>query len=97
MWLAIWWMTEAINISVTAMFPLALFPLLGIAGMHDAAAPYAHLLVFLFMGGVGVVQAAVIGPLGSRTGLCSDERSSSAASRPNEKKWRTVPHDSALF
>jgi sodium-dependent dicarboxylate transporter 2/3/5 len=49
--MAIWWMTEAIPISATALIPLAVFPLLGIASMADAAAPYANPVVFLFLGG----------------------------------------------
>ncbi len=50
-WMAVWWLTEAIDISATALLPLAAFPLLGIADMTTAAAPYAHELIFLFMGG----------------------------------------------
>lgn len=50
-WMAVWWLTEAVDISVTALLPLALFPLTGVADMEVAAAPYAHPLIFLFMGG----------------------------------------------
>ena len=50
-WMAIWWMTEAIPIYATALLPLALFPFLGIASGREAAAPYGHELIFLFMGG----------------------------------------------
>jgi len=50
-WMAVWWLTEAVDISVTALLPLVLFPLLGIAPIEDAARPYAHPLIFLFMGG----------------------------------------------
>jgi sodium-dependent dicarboxylate transporter 2/3/5 len=49
--MAIWWMTEAIPIPATALLPLALFPLLGVLDMANAAAPYANELIFLFMGG----------------------------------------------
>lgn len=49
--LAIWWMTEALPIPVTSLLPVVLFPLLGITSLRDAAAPYAHPLIFLFMGG----------------------------------------------
>lgn len=48
---AVWWMTEAIPLSATALVPLVAFPLLGILGMEQAAAPYAAPTVFLFMGG----------------------------------------------
>lgn len=50
-WMAVWWMTEAIPVYATALLPLALFPTLGIATIDAAAAPYAHELIFLFMGG----------------------------------------------
>ncbi len=49
--MAIWWMTEAVPIPVTALLPLVLFPLLGIEGIEGAAAPYAQPTIFLFMGG----------------------------------------------
>lgn len=50
-WMAIWWLTEAIDISATALLPIAVFPLLGVAQIRAAAAPYAHPLIFLFLGG----------------------------------------------
>ena len=61
--------TEALEIAVTALLPLALFPLLGIAEMRAAAAPYANPLIFLFMGGFipGPVDAAM--GLGRRVAL----------------------------
>jgi len=49
--MAVWWMTEAIEIPATALLPIALFPLLGVADIADAAAPYANPLIFLFLGG----------------------------------------------
>lgn len=45
------WVTEAIPIYATALFPLALLPLIGAAGIRDAAQPYADPIVFLFIGG----------------------------------------------
>jgi solute carrier family 13 (sodium-dependent dicarboxylate transporter), member 2/3/5 len=49
--MATWWMTEAIPISATALLPLVLFPLLGVETITATAAPYAHPMIFLFMGG----------------------------------------------
>jgi len=49
--MAVWWMTEAIPIPVTALAPIVLFPLLNIEDVKATAAPYAHPLIFLFMGG----------------------------------------------
>jgi len=50
-WMAIWWLTEAIPIYATALLPLAAFPLAGVAPVRETAAPYAHELIFLFLGG----------------------------------------------
>jgi sodium-dependent dicarboxylate transporter 2/3/5 len=50
-WMITWWITEAIPMPAVAIMPLLLFPLLGIAKISEAAAPYANEVVFLFMGG----------------------------------------------
>ena len=50
-WMATWWMTEAVDIEVTALLPIAIFPLLGIASIAKAAQPYASDVIYLFMGG----------------------------------------------
>lgn len=68
-WMAIWWLTEAVEISVTALLPLALFPLLGVAGMKAASAPYADPLIFLFMGGFLFALAIQRWGLGRRIAL----------------------------
>lgn len=49
--MAVWWMTEALPLPATSLLPLVLFPLLGVAEVKDAAAPYANPLIFLFLGG----------------------------------------------
>ena len=49
--MAIWWGTESIPLPVTALLPLALFPLMGIMSFQDAAASYASPSVYLFLGG----------------------------------------------
>lgn len=50
-WMAVWWLTEAIDLTATALLPLVALPLLGARSMAAAAAPYANDLIFLFMGG----------------------------------------------
>ena len=50
-WMALWWLTEAVDISVTALLPIALFPILGAASIKAATAPYANEYIFVFMGG----------------------------------------------
>lgn len=49
--MAILWMTEAVPLAATALLPLALFPILGVASIGEVAAPYANPLIFLFLGG----------------------------------------------
>ncbi len=49
--MAVWWLSEAIPLSATALLPLLLFPLAGIASIKSAAAPYANEVIFLFLGG----------------------------------------------
>ena len=55
--MAVWWMTEALPIPVTSLLPLLLLPLFGTATVQEAAAPYAHQLVFLFLGGFVIAMA----------------------------------------
>ncbi len=55
--MAIWWMTEALPISVTALVPLVAFPLLGIIGAKSIAPNYASNLVWLFFGGFSLAYA----------------------------------------
>ena len=50
-WMAGWWLTEAVDIEVTALLPIAAFPLLGISPLGKVLAPYAADVIFLFMGG----------------------------------------------
>lgn len=50
-WMAVWWMTEAIDLAATALLPIAILPLVGAASIRAAAAPYGSDLIFLFMGG----------------------------------------------
>ena len=50
-WMAVWWLTEAIDISATALLPIALLPTIGAATIGEATAPYADKLIFLFLGG----------------------------------------------
>ena len=50
-WIAIWWITEAISISATALLPIILFPLSGALSLNETTASYGHKYVFLFLGG----------------------------------------------
>jgi len=55
--MATWWATEAVPIAVTALLPIVVFPLLGIASIQDTVPPYANKVIFLFLGGFVVAYA----------------------------------------
>jgi sodium-dependent dicarboxylate transporter 2/3/5 len=57
LWIAIWWITEVLPISMTALLPLILFPLTGGMELADTTASYGHKLVFLTMGGFMIAIA----------------------------------------
>ena len=50
-WVAIWWITEAIPISVTALLPIVLFPLTGALDLGTTTASFGHKYIFLYLGG----------------------------------------------
>ncbi len=50
-WIAIWWITEAIPIAVTALLPIVLFPLSGGLDLSATSASFGHKYIFLYMGG----------------------------------------------
>ncbi|TFG79325.1 MAG: DASS family sodium-coupled anion symporter [Flavobacteriales bacterium] len=51
LWMIVWWISEAVSISVTALLPLFLFPLLKVMPIDDVGANYGSPIVFLFFGG----------------------------------------------
>jgi sodium-dependent dicarboxylate transporter 2/3/5 len=57
LWIAAWWMTEAVPLPVTSLLPIVLFPVLGVGSVVEVAAPYADPIVFLFLGGFLVALA----------------------------------------
>ncbi len=69
--MATWWVTEAIPIPATALLPLALFPLLGVADIGDAAAPFANPIIYLFLGGFLIARAMEATGLPRRIALSS--------------------------
>ena len=50
-WMAIWWIFEVTDIAVTALLPIALFPLTGAIDISTTTASYGHKYIFLYMGG----------------------------------------------
>jgi sodium-dependent dicarboxylate transporter 2/3/5 len=56
-WIAIWWVTEAIPISATALLPIVLFPLTGGLELESTVKAYSHPYIFLFIGGFTIAIA----------------------------------------
>jgi sodium-dependent dicarboxylate transporter 2/3/5 len=73
--MAVWWISEATSIYLTALVPLVLFPLLGIFGrglaenVRRALLPYFDGYIFLFLGGMTIAAAMQTWNLHSRTAL----------------------------
>lgn len=49
--MAIWWMTEALPLAVTALVPLILFPVTGVLSASKVSDSYINSVIFLFLGG----------------------------------------------
>lgn len=56
-WMTVWWLTGPIPLGATALLPLVLFPLLGVASPREAATPYANEFIFLFLAGFMLAAA----------------------------------------
>ena len=51
LWIATWWITEAIPIPVTSLLPLVLFPLTGGLDLKLTASSYGDKIIYFFMAG----------------------------------------------
>lgn len=56
-WVAFWWLTEAVDLGVTALLPFILLPLFGIARAEEVAMQYMDQIIFLFIGGFFIAYA----------------------------------------
>lgn len=57
LWCALWWMLEAAPHAITALLPLALFPLLGVLEARQVAEAYGNELILLLAGGFMLSRA----------------------------------------
>ncbi|QUL37941.1 DASS family sodium-coupled anion symporter [Erythrobacter sp. JK5] len=62
-WMAAWWMTEAIPLTATALLPFLILPLCGVMSAREAASAYYAPILFLLLGGAFIALAI------ERTGL----------------------------
>lgn len=51
LWVAVWWITEAVPIAITSLLPIVLFPLTGGLGLAETTASFGHRYIFLYIGG----------------------------------------------
>ncbi len=56
-WMAVWWMTEAVPLAATSLLPLVLLPLTGVLSTAAVAPAYANSVIFLFLGGFLIAAA----------------------------------------
>lgn len=62
-WMAAWWMTEALPLTVTALLPFVVLPLAGVSNAETVAGTYYSPILFLLLGGAFIALAI------ERTGL----------------------------
>ena len=62
-WMAAWWMTEAVPLTATALLPFIVLPLGGVMSGADTASAYYAPILFLLLGGAFLALAI------ERTGL----------------------------
>jgi sodium-dependent dicarboxylate transporter 2/3/5 len=51
LWVATWWITEAMPIAATSLLPIILFPLSGALPLDDTTTSFGHRYIFLYLGG----------------------------------------------
>ena len=51
LWIAVWWITEAIPIAATSLLPLILLPMGHVLNPEEVSAQYGNDIIFLFLGG----------------------------------------------
>lgn len=56
-WMAIWWMTEALPLTATALLPFLVLPLLGVLDAKTVASAYYSPILFLILGGAFLALA----------------------------------------
>lgn len=62
-WMAAWWMTEAVPMAITALLPFLVLPLAGVSSAEETASDYYSPILFLLLGGAFIALAI------ERTGL----------------------------
>jgi len=53
----IWWICESVPWGITALLPVAVFPVAGVCNAAKASAPYAHKIIILFIAAFFIAEA----------------------------------------
>lgn len=56
-WMAAWWMTQAVPLTVTALLPFIVLPMIGVMDADAIAAEYYSPILFLILGGAFIALA----------------------------------------
>lgn len=51
LWIACWWITEAVPIAITSLLPIVLLPMTGAMDLSSTTESYGHKYIFLYIGG----------------------------------------------
>jgi sodium-dependent dicarboxylate transporter 2/3/5 len=65
-WMSVWWATQAVELAITGLLPIVIFPLAGVAPAERVLPPYANDVIFLFAGGCVIAFAIERHGLGER-------------------------------
>ncbi len=57
LWMAFWWITEAVPLAVTSLLPVVLFPAFGVMNGQSVSSAYFNHVIFLFIGGFIIALA----------------------------------------
>ena len=57
LWMAVWWISEAVPLPATALLPIVVLPATGAGTVVEATAPFGNPLIFLFLGGFLIALA----------------------------------------
>ena len=68
-WVVVYWITEPIPLPVTALLGSSVCVLAGVGSMREVFAPFAHPIIFLFIGSFFLAEAMIVHGLDRRFGL----------------------------
>ncbi len=93
LWMAVWWVTEAVPLAVTSLLPLVVFPVTGVQSVRDVAPNYGKDMVFLFLGGFVLALAVERSGLHRRIAL---RALAVAGEAPRRQVWGFLTVTAAL-